>query len=162
MYSALNVAKFVINKSSQIEDYSFSNLKLQNLLYIIQSYYVKQFGYPCFSDNMEAWGFGPVVPSVYKLFEFFGSGTLPPVKYVIRTYKNLNRNTSELLTTSSLSQKDRGIITHILWHYKNSTNADLGKIILDDEAYCLPYFSEEKIITPELIRSYGKLFKSKE
>jgi uncharacterized phage-associated protein len=158
MYSALDVAKFVINKSSQIEDYSFSNLKLQNLLYIIQSYYIKQFGYPCFSDNMEAWGFGPVVPSVYRLFEFFGSGTLPPVKYIIRTYKNFNRNTSNLITTSSLSQKDRGIITHILWHYKNTNNTNLGDITLNDNAYLFAYSSEKRIITPEIIKEHGNLF----
>ena len=158
MYSALDVAKFVINKSSQIEDYSFSNLKLQNLLYIIQSYYITQFGYPCFSDNMEAWGFGPVVPSVYRLFEFFGSGTLPPVKYIIRTYKNFNRNTSNLITTSSLSQKDRGIITHILWHYKNTNNANLGEIILKSEAFNLAYHSETKIILLNDINKPGNIF----
>lgn len=71
-YSALEVAKYVIfyehSKGREI-----SNLRLQKLLYFIQAKFYSTTGKPCFSDEMEAWEFGPVVASVYHAFKIFGS-----------------------------------------------------------------------------------------
>lgn len=37
---------------------------------------------PCFSDEIEAWDFGPVVPVVYRNFKEFGSNSIPKVTTV--------------------------------------------------------------------------------
>ncbi len=47
-----------------------SNLVLQKLLYFVQAaslYYLKQ---PAFSDEIEAWQYGPVVPEAYREFKY--------------------------------------------------------------------------------------------
>lgn len=79
MYNALQIAKYVIDYSND-NNYPVSNLKLQKLLYFIQAEFLVSKGYPCFSDNIEAWPLGPVVPTVYKTYRIFGS-TLIPFSY---------------------------------------------------------------------------------
>lgn len=62
-YSALKIAKYVIDKCTRDEQ-PVSNLQLQKILYYIQKTFLKN-GTEAFEDEMEAWQFGPVVPNVY-------------------------------------------------------------------------------------------------
>lgn len=48
------------------EDDLMTNLKLQKLLYYEQAYHLARFGTPLFEEEIEAWKYGPVVPSVYN------------------------------------------------------------------------------------------------
>lgn len=80
MYSALSIAKYTIDKCT-IEKKPISNLQLQKILYYIQREFLQQ-GVIAFSENIEAWQFGPVVPEVYK--QYCGFGALPiRMRYVI-------------------------------------------------------------------------------
>ena len=63
MYSALNVAKYIIDKCTR-ENYPISNLQLQKILYYIQREFLQR-GPKAFPEEIEAWQFGPVVPEVY-------------------------------------------------------------------------------------------------
>lgn len=72
-YKAIDIAKYVVNKCT-IEDYPISNLQLQKILYYIQKDFLK-LDMEAFSDEIEAWQFGPVVPEVY--YYFCGFGSLP-------------------------------------------------------------------------------------
>jgi uncharacterized phage-associated protein len=71
-YTAENVAKYFIFLASQAfvgdnkEREGITNLKLQKMLYFAQAYYLSKIGKPLFSDDIEAWAYGPVVPDVYK------------------------------------------------------------------------------------------------
>ena len=49
-----------------------SNLKLQKLLYYMQGYHLAFFNEKFFEDYLEAWTYGPVVPSAYHRFKEFG------------------------------------------------------------------------------------------
>lgn len=73
MYKAVDLAKYIVTKCWK-EDCPISNLQLQKILYFIQKAFLKQ-GKRAFSDEMEAWQFGPVVPNVY--YKFCGSGSMP-------------------------------------------------------------------------------------
>ena len=66
MYNALSVAHYIIDFYNR-NNRGISNLKLQKVLYFVQAeFLVGTFDHrPCFSDPIEAWDFGPVVPSVY-------------------------------------------------------------------------------------------------
>jgi uncharacterized phage-associated protein len=49
-----------------------TNLKLQKLLYYAQAFYmVENNGEPLFSDDIEAWKYGPVVRTVYDKYKIF-------------------------------------------------------------------------------------------
>lgn len=55
-----------------------TNMKLQKLLYYEQAYHLARFGTPLFDDDIEAWQYGPVVPSVYDAFSASGRKPLEP------------------------------------------------------------------------------------
>lgn len=73
MYSALEIAKYVINKCTR-DRYPISNLQLQKILYYIQKEFLEN-GSIAFEEEIEAWQFGPVVPCVYR--QYCGFGALP-------------------------------------------------------------------------------------
>ena len=61
MYDVQDVAEYVITYS-EVKDYGISNLKLQKILYLIQAYSLIHTKKPCFSEDIEAWDFWPVIP----------------------------------------------------------------------------------------------------
>ena len=63
MYSALELSKYIVTKCIN-DGEPISNLQLQKILYYIQRDFLRQ-GEAAFSDTIEAWQFGPVVPNVY-------------------------------------------------------------------------------------------------
>jgi uncharacterized phage-associated protein len=81
-YRALNVAKHFIYLASQVfvgdnkEREGITNLKLQKILYFAQAYYLAKLGKPLFSDAIEAWEYGPVVPAVYKKYRKYVSDSI--------------------------------------------------------------------------------------
>lgn len=78
MYKALSVADYIIRYCNN-HDYDISNLKLQKILYFIQAEFLVATpdNSPCFSDRIEAWDFGPVVPSVYRYYKAYGGNNIP-------------------------------------------------------------------------------------
>ena len=74
-YTANNVAKYLIYLASQEfvgdnkEREGITNLKLQKVLYFVQAYYLAKLNRPLFPDNIEAWEYGPVIPSVYRKYK---------------------------------------------------------------------------------------------
>jgi uncharacterized phage-associated protein len=72
MTTASEVAQY-ITKSLPVD-----NLKLQKLLYYSQAVHLvlneKQ---PLFTEQIEAWDYGPVVPPVYREYKQYGFDTVP-------------------------------------------------------------------------------------
>lgn len=69
--TANDAAKFMVNLC--IDDgHPISNLQLQKILYFCQLESYRRSGTPLFTDDFEAWRYGPVIPSVYRLFSIFG------------------------------------------------------------------------------------------
>ncbi len=48
-----------------------SNLKIQKLIYFIEASFLVKFNRKLFSQNFEAWEYGPVIPSLYHLLKKF-------------------------------------------------------------------------------------------
>lgn len=76
MYRALDIARYVIERCSEINR-TISNLKLQKILYFIQAEFLVTKNLPCFAEEIQAWDFGPVVPDVYYRYRMFGSANIP-------------------------------------------------------------------------------------
>lgn len=68
----LDLAKYIINKCVQ-DKQPISNLQLQKILYYVQVAFLQEHKNPLFTEEIEAWQFGPVVPIVYGYFCGFGS-----------------------------------------------------------------------------------------
>ena len=97
-YNAIDVAKHIITYCSKKKQ-PISNLKLQKIIYYTWVDYYKATGTAIFVDDICAWQFGPVVPSVYYEYCSF-AGTAISREYDI-----------------SLSAEDITIINPILDKY---------------------------------------------
>ena len=74
MYPVLELAKYIVSKCIG-DKCQISNLQLQKILYYIQREFLQKVGRPAFTESIEAWPFGPVVPEVY--YYFCGAGAMP-------------------------------------------------------------------------------------
>jgi uncharacterized phage-associated protein len=75
-YDATTIAKWFIAWADEAEGASVSNLKLQKILYYAQGHHLALRGEPLFTDEIQAWSHGPVVPTVYRKFKKFGAGEI--------------------------------------------------------------------------------------
>lgn len=54
------------------------NLKLQKLLYYSQAVHLARVGEVLFTDQIEAWRYGPVIQSIYRKYKQFGFEIIKP------------------------------------------------------------------------------------
>jgi uncharacterized phage-associated protein len=77
MTTALNVARYLIRLAgTDPEGEGLTAMRLQKLLYYCQGWHLAWYGCPLFTDRLEAWEHGPVVPHVYGVFKSCGNGPL--------------------------------------------------------------------------------------
>lgn len=89
MTSAFDVAGTLGERSG----WNLSNLSLQKLVYLSQMIHLGEDGTPLFSEQFEAWDYGPVIPSLYHELKMFGSDH-------VESYASLGRmNVTEGLLT---------------------------------------------------------------
>ncbi len=76
MYSAIDVANYVINFSASKNE-EITNLKLQKLLYYIDAAFLVEKGESCIFQNFKHWRHGPVIPDVYSEFRVYLNTSIP-------------------------------------------------------------------------------------
>lgn len=74
-YNAIDVA-FSLLKHAAKQGKCFTNLQLQKLTYVCHGLSLAHFNRPLIIEDVFAWKYGPVVPSLYFRFKEFGSGVI--------------------------------------------------------------------------------------
>lgn len=79
-YPALKIANLLLRSAYSTEGAEdlMSNMKLQKMLYYQQGFHLAYFNTPLFDEDIEAWMYGPVVPSVYSFYESNGRNGIMP------------------------------------------------------------------------------------
>ena len=73
MYKAIEIAHKILKKATVDDNGEFvTNMKLQKLLYYMQGFHLAWFDTPLFDEEIEAWMYGPVVPSVFETYKHEG------------------------------------------------------------------------------------------
>jgi len=72
MYDATDVSKWFLANIDRESGESITHLKLQKLLYYAQAWNLVLQDKPMFSNRIEAWMHGPVVPDVYSQYSANG------------------------------------------------------------------------------------------
>lgn len=72
MVNVFDAAEFFVRVANQSEDDQMTNLKVNKLLYYAQGTVLARTGKPLFSNDIEAWTFGPVIPEVYHRYKVCG------------------------------------------------------------------------------------------
>lgn len=73
--TANQIADWLLAWSSEAEA-ELDNLKLQKLLYYAQGHALGGGREPIFTDEIQAWAHGPVVPAVYRRFRDYGGNPI--------------------------------------------------------------------------------------
>lgn len=77
MLSCYEVAKYFLAQMNDDAGDLISNLKLQKLVYYAQGFHLALFDRPLFSEEIQAWTHGPVVPCLYHTYKEYGQGSIP-------------------------------------------------------------------------------------
>lgn len=74
-YDAKAVANYFLELAAK-DGVKISPMKIQKLIFYAHGWHLGLLGKPLISDEIEAWQYGPVVPSIYREFRDFGSGPI--------------------------------------------------------------------------------------
>lgn len=122
MYSALQIAKYIINYSIR-QNNEVSNLKLQKLLYYVQAAFLVDKDKRCFKEPIIAWEYGPVVEDVYKAYKSYGRGLITDpqedTKCLTFDSKIMKIVYQEI---EKIEKEDRLIINNVVDAYADVTN----------------------------------------
>lgn len=155
--NVLDVCRYVINYSND-ENYGISNLKLQKILYFIQAYFLSytEQKEPCFSEKIEAWDFGPVVPKAYHEFKQYGSGDIPKISsYIEYEDDDIWNVERKAFDENCIDKEKREIINQIVDRFSEYTATDLVELTHNQDPWknsYEKYMNNE--ITNESIRGY--------
>jgi uncharacterized phage-associated protein len=70
VYSAQSIANFFLGKSE------VSPMKLQKLIYYAHGWFLALYDRPLINEFVEAWEYGPVIPSLYHDFKHYGNSPI--------------------------------------------------------------------------------------
>ena len=72
LYSPKSIANYVLDLAKARGE-PISPMKLQKLVYYAHGWYAGHTGTPLINEAVEAWQYGPVIPSLYHEFKEFGA-----------------------------------------------------------------------------------------
>lgn len=127
MYKAVDIASYFIDRGI-VENISVTQMKLQKLIYFANGYVLatSKGKRNLLSEKFEAWEFGPVLPSIYQEFKYFGANSIIPENDILafvgkgRTFKvseKLEREDIDALQTiwealKGLTASQLSFLTH--------------------------------------------------
>lgn len=140
MYTAINLSKYIVSKC--IEDgQPISNLQLQKILYYIQKDFLNRDDL-AFSDDIEAWQFGPVVPNVY--YYYCGYGAMP----ISSVHENYEINSKDKNVIDSIVEIKRSLDPWIMVAETHKENGAWDQIYKKG-------LGNHRVIPTDLIKAVG-------
>lgn len=139
------VANYFLSLSKPNTVESITNLKLQKLLYYVQGFNLAINNTTLFSQKIEAWAHGPVVPDVYREFKGFG-------------YKDIV--IEEDYDFSELTTEQKKIISEVWEVFKFYDGKELEKLSHSESPWkdargeLAEYDSSNAIISADSIKKY--------
>lgn len=131
---------------------AMTNLRLQKMLYFAQGWMMMRHGKPLFSDSIEAWQLGPVVPTCYNWYKGSGknqlSAEMPPraaftndeYELLLDTWTELSKySTSQLVSMTH----EVGSPWDIVWNHSKERTITNEQIRAFFEYKHLPRFKEK-------------------
>ena len=141
-YRVMDIAKYILNKCVA-DNCPISNLQLQKILYYVQREFLQKKGCPCFEEELEAWQFGPVAPTVYYKYCGFGSLKIREASSDIFQIPETDKN----MINAIVDQKKE----KMPWELVNDTHEEgkaWARVYQDGEGY-------KEVIPKVMIQKYG-------
>src|SRR4051794_28085835 len=75
--SSFAVARYFIEQSQRDGILDLTPMKVLKLVYIAHGWVLSSADAPLISESVQAWKFGPVIPSLYHYFKRYGASPVP-------------------------------------------------------------------------------------
>jgi len=130
---------------------SISPLKLQKLLYYSQAWFYTLMERKLFSDKIEAWVHGPVVPSIYDKYKRYG-------------YNDISKNVDNIPQSIKRNEDVKDILDAVWYTYNQFDAKTLEKISHMESPWrkargdLKAYQPSNREITVEDMRNYYKTY----
>ncbi len=122
IYDSAQVANFFLKKAEK-EDVPISMLKLVKLCYVAHGFYLGLTGKPLIREEVQAWQYGPVIPSLYHEFKSFGRRSIDRFASVF-VFSKLEVVYPKI---SKDNKEDRAILSKVWDSYKDCS----GEILIN-------------------------------
>ena len=140
-YSALDVAKYIVNYAINDLNLPLTNLKLQKILYFVQLEFLDKIGEVLFTDGIEAWKYGPVVSRTYSHY---------------RKYSDLPI-TDTFLPRTTFTRSEDLVINRVVREYIRTNEWELVRITHEQGPWKKVYVEgENRVISEEHLRDFVK------
>ena len=127
-YLPAHIANYFLSKAENDGIKDMTPMKLIKLVYFSYAWYLAIFEKKLFTETVEAWRYGPVVPSIYHEFKRFGNS--PIQQYSINF--ELENNKISFPVIAMDDEDALGVVGAIWRTYKNRDGWDLSKITHED------------------------------
>jgi len=121
METALATANFFVQKS-QDTGVELSPMKLVKLVYLAHGWYLGIKGTPLIPESVQAWKYGPVVPSIYFTFKKYGDGQITQTEIDCGTMK-----------FPTVTDNDTKAFMEVIWDVYGKTHTGLQLSTLTHE-----------------------------
>jgi len=138
-YRTLDIANKILAKGTECEDF-ISNMKLQKLLYYMQGFYLAYFDKPMFEESIEAWMYGPVVPSMYEAYKENGN-------------KGIEYNGEVILLKTP---KEESLFNEVFRIYSKYSATGLMEMTHNETPWKITKTGVGSVISPEILKQYFK------
>jgi uncharacterized phage-associated protein len=81
-YSALVIAYAFVRRGID-ESNPVTQMQLQKMVYFAHGYHYARYGEALINEPIQAWEYGPVIPSIYHSYKFYGSSPIITVDKII-------------------------------------------------------------------------------
>ena len=131
--NALSIANYFVDLANR-DNKEIQPLKLIKLVYIAHGYILaildKSALDPRF-DKVEAWKFGPVIPSVYHSFKIYGNEDIKKKTSIFRE-ENLENDLPLIETPELNGDNEKGICEFVWRNYGDFSGSDLVTMLHKD------------------------------
>lgn len=134
MYNVLDISIYIINYCNK-KCYYISNLRLQQILYFTQIAFLVIYNKECFQEDIEAWDFGAVIPTIYKRFCKYANLNIPAIEEYIDTSQGIWNAYYKNFTWDIISQHDIDLINEVIETCEKYSISELLSIITNQQPW---------------------------
>ena len=117
MESAFAVSNFFVQKSFET-GIELTPMKLIKLVYVAHGWHLGLYKKPLIGERIEAWQYGPVIPTIYEYFKYYGAGQIESLYY---------ESIGDKLVAPELKEEEKSVFLERIWDvYKNYNGLELS------------------------------------
>ena len=122
--NAISISNYLIDKTDEITGKKLKLLGLMKRVYLVHGFSLAILNKPAIDhrfDKVEAWKYGPVIPSVYHTFKYNGSNDIVTLGKIIDFEKDNYPDETPMLEDPKL----QAICNMVLNRYKNFSDREI-------------------------------------